>query len=54
MVPSTNFVNLPVRRTFAPHFGQDFALVLISFEHSLHLIIAMGSSVLWKMMKFHS
>jgi len=28
------------RGTMAPHFGQDFAVVLISLPHSLHAMIA--------------
>ena len=34
------FAHPEVRTCFAPHFGQASALVLISFPHSLHFVIA--------------
>jgi hypothetical protein len=37
---STSFVQPEVWIRFAPHFGQASALVLISFPHSLHFVIA--------------
>ena len=38
----TTFAHPEVRTCFAPHFGQDSALVLSSPPHSLHLVNATG------------
>lgn len=40
---ATTFAHPDVRTCFAPHLGHASAFVLISFPHSLHLVIAINT-----------